>query len=96
MQVQDTQTQMAKMDLEDVEADMPELKLKRAIKIYLERGMLEEAEMVKEQLAMVDIQKKAQLQQMYAQGHVPQEGQQGGMPPIKGAPQAPISAVKEV
>ena len=80
MQVQDTQTQIAKMDIEDVEADMPELKLKRAIKIYLERGMLEEAEMVKEQLAMLDIQKKAQLQQMYAQG------QQGGMPPIKGAP----------
>ena len=90
MQVQDTQTQMAKMDIEDVEVGMPELKLKRAIKIYLERGMLEEAEMVKEQLAMLDIQKKAQLQQMYAQG------QQGGMPPIKGAPQAPISAVKEV
>ena len=43
--------------------------------------MEEEAEMVKEQLAMLDIQKKAQLQQMYAQGQ-----QQGGMPPIKGAP----------
>jgi len=41
--------------------------------------------MVKEQLAMLDIQKKAQLQQMYAQG------QQGGMPPIKGAPQAPMA-----
>ena len=90
MQEQDTQTQMAKMDLEDVEADMPELKLKRAIKIYLERGMEEEAEMVKEQLAMLDIQKKAQLQQMYAQGQT----QQGGMPPIKGAPQAPMAPME--
>ena len=89
MQEQDTQTQMAKMDIEDVEAGMPELKLKRAIKIYLERGMLEEAEMVKEQLAMLDIQKKTQLQQMFTQGQqggVPtEEAPPGGMPP-EGAP----------
>lgn len=88
MQEQDTPTQIAKMDIEDVETTMPELKLKRAIKIYDERGMKEESGMVKEQLAMMEIQKKAQLQQMYMQGHIPQEGQQGiqGQPPQGGQP----------
>jgi len=85
MQEQDTQTQIAKMDIEDVENMMPELKLKRAIKIYQDRGAKEEAGMAKEQLAMLEFQKKAQLQQMYMQGHISPEG---GTPPTKGAPQA--------
>ena len=85
MREQDTQTQLAKMDIEDIEAMMPELKLKRAIKIYKERGMAEEAGMAEEQLGMIEFQKRAQIEQMFTQG------QQGGVPaeeapPIGGMP----------
>jgi len=88
MREQDTQTQLAKMDIEDIEAMMPELKLKRAIKIYKERGMAEEAGMAEEQLGMIEFQKRAQIEQMFTQGQqggVLPEGapliEQGGMPP---------------
>jgi len=80
MQVQDTQTQIAKMDIEDVEATIPELKLKRAIKIYKERGMEEEASMAEEHLALIEFQRRSQIEQMFTQS------QQGGMPPEGAAP----------
>ena len=80
MQEQDPQTQMAKMDIEDVEANIPELKIKRAIKIYKERGMEEEAGMAEEQLALIEFQKRLQVEQMFTQG------QQGGMPPGEAPP----------
>jgi len=80
MREQDTQTQLAKMDIEDIEAMMPELKLKRAIKIYKERGMAEEAGMAEEQLGMIEFQKRAQIEQMFTQG------QQGGVPTKEALP----------
>ena len=74
----DSKTQLTKIDIEDVETAVPELKLKRAIQLYHEAGMIEEARMAEEQLAMLEIQK----QQALMQG-VPQEEPQMGQAPVE-------------
>ena len=58
---QDVPSQIAEMILDEVETAIPEIKLKRAIKIYMEKGMEEEANMAKRQLAMLEIQKQQAL-----------------------------------
>ena len=74
----DVQTQITKMDMEDVEAAVPELKLKRLIKAYREdKQMPEEAEMLEKELAMLELQKYQSL-----------AGAQGGQTLPGGPPQS--------
>jgi len=98
MNEKDVPTAIAKMDIEDVEAAIPELKLKRTIKTYLDRGMVEEAKIAMEQLAILLIQKQQSLgQMMQPEGGVSPEGgaPPEGMPPTPptGMPTAPQGAM---
>jgi len=84
----DVPAEILKMDMEEVEAEIPEMKLKKLIKTYLELEMFEEAEMMKEQLGMLEIQKQQMLQGMM-QGGAPGGAPGGvptGTPPPQGAP----------
>ena len=76
---QDVPNQINEMIIQDVEEAIPEFKLKKAIEIYMEKGMPEEANMAKEQLALLEIQKQQSVVPPEAQG------QQTGQPPT-GAP----------
>jgi len=53
----DTPTEIDKMDTEDVESAIPELKLMNVIKSYIKRGMEDEVKIAEEQLAMLLIEK---------------------------------------
>ena len=86
----DTPTEIDKMDTEDVESAIPELKLKKVIMSYMKRGMEDEAKMATEQLAMLLIEKQQMLQHsMQPQGEPegpPREppGGQPMRPPMRG------------
>lgn len=82
---QDVPTQMAEMDIEDVEAGIPELVLKRVIKTYMDRGMEEEANMAKEQLFLLEEEKRQSVIPPEMMG-APPAGVQPGQPPMPGTP----------
>jgi hypothetical protein len=65
---QDVPAMITEIDMEDVEAAIPEMKLKNLIKKYMERGMEEEANLMKEQLAILLIQKQQAIQGMMQGG----------------------------
>jgi hypothetical protein len=94
MNEQDTQTQIDKMDIEETEAAIPELKLKRVIQTYMDRGMMEEANIAKEQLGLLLIQKQQQLAQTMGQSQGTPQGQppQGTPPPTSTPTQPPQGA----
>ena len=82
---QDVPNQINEMIIADVEDAIPEIKLKKAIEIYMEKGMEEEAGMAKEQLALLEIQKRQQVVPPEAQGQ--QTGASlGGAPRPTGVP----------
>lgn len=65
MREPDPQGQISKMDIEDVENSVPELKVKRAIKLYADRGMFEEVGLAKELLATMELERKMKVKQMF-------------------------------
>ena len=58
---QDVPNQINEMIIQDVEDAVPEFKVKKAVKIYTEKGMPEEADMAMKQLAMLEIQSQQAL-----------------------------------
>ncbi|MCJ7749251.1 MAG: hypothetical protein MUP27_16055 [Desulfobacterales bacterium] len=89
MNEQDVPTQITKMDMEDVEAAIPEMKLKRLAKFWLDKAYnddgtikdqdaLEKANMIKEMLGLLLVQKQ--------QAAMPS---MGGMPGQPGTPTLP-------
>lgn len=77
---QDVPSQIVEMDIEEVEASIPEMKLLRLIKVLREdKQMPEEADMVEEQLALLILQKQQALQ-----GGIPGATPPGGSPEGQG------------
>lgn len=58
---QDVPNQINEMIIQDVEDAVPEFKVKKAVKIYIEKGMSEEADMAMKHLAMLEIQSQQSL-----------------------------------
>jgi len=57
----DTQTQLMKLDIEDIENAIPEVRLRRMIKSYQEREMHEDAKQLMEKLALLEMQEQQAL-----------------------------------
>lgn len=73
---QDVPTQIIEMDIEEIEAAIPEMKLLRLIKVLRDdKQMPEEAKMVEEQLSLLILQKQQALQ-----GGMPGATPTGGTP----------------
>jgi hypothetical protein len=79
LRMQDVPTEITKMDMDEVEAGIPELKLKKLIKKYQDMEMFEEAEMLKKQLAMLLIEKQQTIQNMIG-GGMPSGATEGTAP----------------
>ena len=86
---QDVPTQIMKMDMEDIEAEIPEIKLKRMIKFIKEDAVLskskemqETAGMLEQQLGMLIVSKQHAVKQMMEEemlgGGTPSGGQPAG------------------
>ena len=81
---QDVPNQINEMIIQDVEDAIPEFKLKKAIGIWNEKVMPEEAKMAMKRLAMLEIQSQQAL-------GMPGEAPAGGEPPTGGQP--PVGGV---
>lgn len=88
---QDVPTQIIKMDMEDIEAEIPEIKLKKMIKYIMDDEVLREsvemqelAKMLKEQLGMMVIQKQQALMGGMEQGGGGQPSPIGAGPGVLG------------
>ena len=77
---QDVPNQIAEMTIENIKAAIPEFDLKEGIKIFMNKGMEEEANMAKEHLFLLEAQKRQAVIPPEAQGQPPQ-GTPTGQPP---------------
>jgi len=90
----DVPTEIDKMTIEEIESGDPKLKLKRAVEIYREREMEDEARMAERDLGLLEAQERLELEQGIAglaQGGEAPEGETPMGAPRQAPPSIPPS-----
>jgi len=65
---QDPDRMIAELDIEDIEQQFPDIKIKRVAKQYMDKDQIEDANKMKELLATIEIQRQQSIQPQAPQG----------------------------